>query len=143
VARTTDGGQETTMPGDHVILPIDADTLRTTFPHWAIIEAEGWWFALRRGNYQEIYAGPRSLVRHTLRASTEAELAERLALLDYLDSLSEAELTQVYHRAGPVPATTEAAPDGMSRLPFGRQGTGSRTEVTQDSWAPGRDRPAS
>ena len=90
------------MPGDLVILPIDADTLRATFPHWAIFEAEGWWFALRRGNYQEIYAGPRSLVRHTLRASTEAELAERLALQDYLDSLSEAELAQVYHRAGPL-----------------------------------------
>jgi hypothetical protein len=116
------------MPGDLVILPIDADTLRTTFPHWAIIEAEGWWFALRRGNYQEIYAGPRSLVRHTLRTSTEAELAERLALQDYLDSLSEAELTQVYHRAGPVPATAEAASDGMSRSPISRPETGPQHE---------------
>jgi hypothetical protein len=113
------------MPEDLVILPIDADTLRTTFPHWAIIEAEGWWLALRRGNYQEIYAGPRSLVRHTLRTSTEAELAERLTLQDYLDSLSEAELTQIYHRAESAPSTTEAAPDGTSRPPLGRQETGS------------------
>jgi hypothetical protein len=116
------------MPGDLVILPIDADTLRTTFPHWSIIEAEGWWVALRRGNYQEIYAGPRSLVRHTLRASTEAELAERLALQDYLDSLSEAELAQVYHRAGPVPAATEATPDAVSPFPPDRQAADAQHE---------------
>jgi hypothetical protein len=116
------------MPGDLVILPIDADTLRATFPHWMIFEAEGWWFALRRGSYQEIYAGPRSLVRHTLRASTEAELAERLALQDFLDSLSEAELAQVYHRAGSAPAVAEATPDAISPyLPTDKQripGTG-------------------
>ena len=116
------------MPGDLVILPIDADTLRATFPHWSIIEAEGWWFALRYGNYQEIYAGPRSLVRHTLRASTEAELAERLALQDYLDSLSEAELAQVYHRAAPVPAAAEATPDAVSPLPPDRQAADTRHE---------------
>lgn len=116
------------MPGDLVILPIDGDTLRATFPHWLIFEAEGWWFALRRSNYQEIYAGPRSLVRHTLRASTEAELAERLALQDYLDSLSEAELAQVYHRADPAATVAEAAPDAISPyLPTDKQqvpGTG-------------------
>ena len=43
-----------------------------------------------------------------LRASTEAELAERLALQDYLDSLSEAELT------GVPPSRTRARHSGGS-----------------------------
>jgi hypothetical protein len=109
------------MPEDLVILPIDADTLRATFPHWTIFQSESWWFALRHGNYQEVYAGPRSLVRYTLRASTEAELAERLALQDYLDSLSETELAQLYQRAGLGPVAAEAAHDAMPQRPHGRQ----------------------
>jgi hypothetical protein len=97
------------MAGDLVILPMDAETLRATFPHWKVFDADGWWFALRQGNYLEVYAGPRSLVRHTLRASSVALLAEMLAVQDFLDSLSEAELDQIYRRAVPVPAGTKAS----------------------------------
>jgi hypothetical protein len=98
-----------TMAGDLVILPMDADTLRETFPQWEIFDAGEWWFALRRGNHLEVYAGPRSLVRHTLRASSVALLAEMLAVQDFLDSLSETELDQIYRRAGLAPAATKAS----------------------------------
>lgn len=82
------------MAGDLVILPMDADTLQATFPHWTIFEARNWWFALRSGECLEIYAGPRSLVRHTLRASSAALLAEMLAIQDFLDSLAQPSLTR-------------------------------------------------
>jgi hypothetical protein len=49
------------VAGDLVILPMDADTLQASFPHWTIFEARNWWFALRSGECLEIYAGPRSL----------------------------------------------------------------------------------
>jgi hypothetical protein len=103
-----------TMAGDLVILPMDADTLQATFPHWTIFEARNWWFALRSGECLEIYAGPRSLVRHTLRASSAALLAEMLAIQDFLDSLAPAELDEIYRRAEMVPTGPQAAAGAAS-----------------------------
>lgn len=101
------------MAGDLVILPMDADMLQAAFPNWTIFEAHGWWFALRSDQCVEIYAGPRSLVRHTLRASSAALLAEMLAIQDFLDSLAPAELDEIYRRAGLAPTGPEAAADAV------------------------------
>ena len=102
------------MAGNLVILPIDADTLQGTFPHWTIFEAEG---LVVRAEARRLPGGlrrPRSLVRHTLRASSAAELAETLAIQDFLDSLSPAELDEIYRRAEMVPTGPQVAAGATS-----------------------------
>lgn len=76
---------------------IDAHMLREAFPQWRITGAGDCWFAFRGG--LEMQAGPRSLLRCTLRASTLIELAEKLSLQEYLDGLAAEELEEVWRRA--------------------------------------------
>lgn len=76
---------------------LDAAMVRAAFPAWHVAQrATGGWLAFRGG--LEMSGGPRSLLRCVLGAPTLADLAERLAVQEYLDGLSPEELAGVWAR---------------------------------------------
>jgi hypothetical protein len=88
---------------------LDAAAVRAAFPAWRIGGSAGHWFAFRAG--MEAFYGPRSLLRCYLNAPDLHQLAARLSLQAYLDSLTPGELSHVWDAAMlPGPAVTEGKP---------------------------------
>lgn len=77
---------------------IAVEGLRETFPLWRIFKAGDVWWATRGG--QQKWEGPESLLLCVLATSGLIELAERLCLQEWLESLEPAELEAVYR--GPL-----------------------------------------
>jgi hypothetical protein len=73
---------------------ITAEGLRETFRLWRIFKAGDVWWATRGG--QQKWDGPESLLLCVLGTSGLTELAERLCLQEWLESLEPAELEAVY-----------------------------------------------
>jgi len=75
---------------------MDLESLRAACPGWHIGGSSGNWHAFRSG--VSMLDGPWSLLRRHLHADTLVGLAERLDLQEYLDSLSDQELAEVWQR---------------------------------------------
>jgi hypothetical protein len=86
---------------------LDLDSVRATFPGWRIGGAPGNWYAFRGG--LAALDGPWSLLRRHLRADTLMALAEQLCLQEYLDSLSDQELAEVWQRVSLPKPSGQAA----------------------------------
>lgn len=79
------------------VVPVDAldlELLRAVCPGWHIAGSFGNWYAFRGGI--SMLDGPWSLLRCFLHADTLPALAEQLSLQEYLDGLSEQELTGIW-----------------------------------------------
>lgn len=75
---------------------LELDSVRAAFPGWHIGSSCGSRYAFRGGTVA--LDGPRSLLRCYLRADTLTALAGQFNLQDYLDSLSDQELAEVWHQ---------------------------------------------
>lgn len=86
---------------------LDLESLGASFPNWRLGRASGNWVAVRGG--LEAASVPRSLLRRHLSANTLEALAEKLCLQDYLDSLNDKELAEVWQRVKLPHSTGQAA----------------------------------
>ena len=75
---------------------LDPGSVRAAFPGWHIGGSGGNWYAFRGGTVAP--DGPRSLLRCYLRADSLSALAEKLCLQEYLDGLSDQELSEVWQQ---------------------------------------------
>lgn len=75
---------------------IDLELLRAACPGWHIAGVSGTWHAFRGGVF--MLDGPWSLLRRHLHADTLLALAEQFGLQEYLDSLSDQELAEVWRQ---------------------------------------------
>jgi hypothetical protein len=88
---------------------ITADSLRTTFDQWRVLERDGKWWAFRGG--EVVQAGPRSLIQPVVGASSLERLAEQLSLQEWLRRMTGEELDAVWREgiAAWCVGTAEAA----------------------------------
>jgi hypothetical protein len=83
------------------------DSVRATFSSWHVGGSCGNWYAFRGGAVA--LSGPRSLLHRYLHTGTLLALAEQLCLQEYLDSLSDQELAEVWQRVSLPEPSGQAA----------------------------------
>jgi hypothetical protein len=89
VPRTDDGVRDVASLGE-----ITLEGVRRVFPLWRIFPAEGAFWAVR-GGWQP-WSGPESLLLRALTSTDLTDLAEKLCMQEWLDSLTPEGLAAVW-----------------------------------------------